>query len=90
MLRADISPEASKFISGLDFKRQSQILRKIDQLCANPTSGDTRALVGFDFNRTRCEEYRIISRVKSGELQIALIGRRHDNEVYHELKKLME
>jgi mRNA interferase RelE/StbE len=90
MLRIDISRRAEKFIETLPAKQKRQITAKILELASNPQPHDSIQVKGFpQFRRTSVGEYRIIYFVKdSVVLVVVLAGRRNDDDIYKQLKRL--
>ena len=79
------------FLKGLQPKISAQIARKIFALNLDPLPSDSKALVGYPNHfRVDIGEYRIVySYVPSDDLvQIILVGKRNDDEVYKRLKRL--
>lgn len=90
MLKIDISKRAVKFIDSLTAKQKKQITTKIIELSNNPEPHDSIQVKGFPyFRRTSVGEYRIIYQVDNKIiLIIVLVGRRNDDDVYKQLKRL--
>jgi mRNA interferase RelE/StbE len=90
MLKIDISKRAVKFIESLPAKQKKQITTKIIELSNNPEPQDSIQIKGFpQFRRTSVGEYRIIYKVDNKIiLVIILVGRRNDDDVYKQLKRL--
>lgn len=90
MLRIEISKRAEKFIETLPAKQKRQISAKIIELASNPQPHDSIQVKGFpQFRRTSVGEYRIIYHVKESiVLVIVLVGRRNDDDVYKQMKRL--
>ena len=88
MLKINISRQAKKF---LKIKRQpkinKQIANKICELRVNPKPQDSSDLTGYPFKRVDAGEYRIIYIVENDILEILIIGKRNDDEVYKVLKR---
>ena len=90
MLKVDISKRSEKFIRTLPPKQKRQITTKIIELCSNPEPHDSSKLKGYDqYRRADIGEYRIVYYVRDSVLLIVvLIGRRNDDDVYRQLKRL--
>ena len=90
MLNLDISKRAVKFIESLPPKQKKQITTKIIELRNNPEPHDSIQVKGYShFRRTSVGEYRIIYQVQNNILLvIVLVGRRNDDDVYKQLKRL--
>jgi mRNA interferase RelE/StbE len=80
----NLSDDAIKFIQKMQPKHARQVLLKIIALCRNPNPPDSIALKGSpeSYRRADSGEYRIIYRVDGDSLEIHLIGKRNDDEVY--------
>ena len=87
MLSLDLTRQAKDFLDQLDPKRFRQVVRKILSLMENPKPADSKPLQGYSFSRADIGEYRIVYRVESGCLKVALIDKRNDDEVYKKLNR---
>lgn len=89
MLKIDIWHEAEDFIETLVAKHQRQIGAKIVALAENPTPQRSKTLEGFPLlRRIPSGNYRIVYFISGSVLNIVLIGKRGDDEVYRRLKRL--
>ncbi|MBK9039036.1 MAG: type II toxin-antitoxin system RelE/ParE family toxin [Bdellovibrionales bacterium] len=90
MLKIEITRRADKFIESLPAKQKRQITTKILELRNNPEPHDSIQIKGFSqYRRTSVGEYRIIYQVQDNILLvIVLVGRRNDDDVYKQLKRL--
>jgi len=90
MLKIEISKRAEKFIRTLPVKQKRQITGKILDLRTNPEPHDSIKLKGYDqYRRTDIGEYRIIYFVRDFVvLVIFLAGKRNDDDIYKQLKRL--
>ena len=88
MLILVLGKKAREFLSKLPPKQYTQIEAKLLQLRQNPFPQDWKHLKGFEWNRVDVGEYRIIYMAQKGILDVPLIGKRNDNEVYKQLKRL--
>lgn len=91
MLDIDISIKAQTFLGKIPRKHAEQIVKKIDQLAAEPNSVPSKQLKGYpEFRRIRAGEYRVIYRIKNETLVLYVIrvGKRNDGEVYEGLDNL--
>lgn len=90
MLKIEISKWAEKFIRKLPAKQARQIAVKISELRSSPEPHDSQRLKGYDqFRRVDVGEYRMVYFVReSVVLIIVLVGKRNDDEVYKQLKRL--
>lgn len=90
MLKIEISKRAEKLIRTLSAKQKRQITGKILDLRTNPEPHDSIKLKGYEqYRRTDIGEYRIIYFVRdSVVLVIFLAGKRNDDDIYKQLKRL--
>ncbi len=92
MPKLDGLGQALDFLKGLQPKIAAQIAKKIFALNLDPLPSDSKALVGYpSYFRVDIGEYRIVySYVPSDDLvQIILVDKRDDDEVYKRLKRLL-
>lgn len=77
------------FIEKMQPKHARQVLLKILALCADPEPQDSLRLEGSaeGYRRADSGEYRIIYRVEGDSLEIYLIGKRNDDEVYRQFSR---
>ncbi|AOY79602.1 type II toxin-antitoxin system RelE/ParE family toxin [Moorena producens JHB] len=88
MLRVNLSRQAAKFIKKLSTNKHArQIATKITELRKNPYPPDSIKLKGYSYYRTDNGEYRIVYQVQEEILEILLIDKRNDDEVYKQLKR---
>lgn len=81
---------ALSFVKGLPPKHVAQLARRIFALADNPLPTDSHKLAGFaGLHRIDVGEYRIVYRILASEdvVDICVIGKRNDDEVYKELKR---
>jgi mRNA interferase RelE/StbE len=80
----DLSRDATDFIMKMQPKHVGQLLMKIFGLCTDPKPPDSIQLKGSaeGYRRADSGEYRIIYRIEGDVLEIHLIGKRNDDEVY--------
>ena len=88
MLRIDLAKRVEKFQQRLPAKHRRQIAERILALAVEPAAQDAKALQGSEFRRADSGEYRIVYRLVGAVQQIALVGKRNDDEVYRQLKRL--
>jgi mRNA interferase RelE/StbE len=80
------------FIRGLSPKVSAQIAKKVLPLNIEPRPQDSQDLRGYlGFYRVDSGEYRIIYRFTPEEdlVEIILVGKRNDDEVYAQFKRWM-
>jgi len=89
MLKLKISNRAEKFLRGLPAKHQRQISSKILELKQIGHLSDSIKLKGERWYRTDSGEYRIIYDIEDDcLLMVVIIGKRNDDDVYKQLKRL--
>ena len=88
MPRIDLSKQAADFLRGLGAKQARQIAEKLQQLGVDPASLPSEALKGYSpMRRLKSEESRIIFAVEADVVQIRLVGKRNDDEIYKALER---
>jgi len=89
MLVLKPSKAAVRFIQDLPAKQFRQIWLKVLGLLTEPFPNDSSKLQGYDFYRVDFGEYRIIYQVVDNTtLDLILIGKRNDDAVYKQLKRI--
>lgn len=70
-------------------KHKAQLEAKIEGLCRNPFPGDCKKMSDrIDRYRVDCGEYRIVYRVSVEYIDVLIVGKRNDGEVYKQEKRL--
>jgi len=89
MLVLKLSKDVLKFLQGIERKHAGQLALKILSLLNNPHAPDVKQLRGAmsDYLRADMGEYRLIFRIVEDELQVILVGKRNDDEVYQEIRR---
>ena len=88
MLRIDLSRQAAAFLEGLAAKQARQIAERLLALAEDPERAPTEPMKGYaPMRRMRSGEYRIIYAVDGDLLQVRLIGKRNDDEIYKALER---
>jgi mRNA interferase RelE/StbE len=80
-------------LAGLQPKHAGQIARKIIALGEHPIPSDSQSLKGYaDLRRIDIGEYRIVYSYneKNDLVEIILVGKRNDDEIYRRLKRMYE
>ena len=54
---------------------------------AEPYPHDAAQLTGYPFHRVDVGEYRIVYRATETEIELLLVGKRNDDEIYKQLKR---
>lgn len=88
MLKINISRKVAKYLKKLPPKQAKQALKKIMALRETPFPNDSKKLVNYSFHRVDIGEYRLIYYVKKNVLNLVLLGKRNDGEIYKKLKRL--
>jgi len=79
---------ARKFLRKLDPRQFKQVVTKIIDLAKEPHPHDSEQLNGFvDFYRADIGEYRILYKIESETLNVPIVSKRNDSEVYKQLKR---
>jgi mRNA interferase RelE/StbE len=81
------------FLKGLQPKIAAQIAKKVLALNIEPLPNDSKQLKGYPgFYRVDSGEYRIVYRFQPDEdlVEVILVGKRNDDEVYQQLKQLLD
>ena len=89
MKKPDLSRRSRKFLDSLPPKQFRQVVNKIFALMEDPEPPDSKVLAGFPYRRADIGEYRIIYRIEGDILKVTLIGKRNDDEIYRELRRLL-
>lgn len=74
-------------------KIAAQIAKKVLALNVEPLPADSKELKGYrGYYRVDSGEYRIVYRFKVDEdlVEVILVGKRNDDEVYKKLRRLLE
>jgi len=89
MPEPDVWPEVRKFILAMQPKHARQVLMRILELCRSPFPQDAKGIRGSqgEYLRVDSGEYRIVYRVVGAILEIPIVGKRNDDEVYKEMKR---
>jgi mRNA interferase RelE/StbE len=92
MAKLDGLGSVLEFLIGLSPKISNQIAKKVLDLNIDPRPNDSENLKGYPgFYRIDSGEYRIIYRFTPAEdlVEIVLVGKRNDDEVYEQFRRLM-
>lgn len=84
MTALKITKSAAKFWDGLDAKQYKQVGKAIIGLLNDPKPHDSQVLKGArnDERRVDVGEYRIIYVIAEEKIEVLIIGKRNDDEVY--------
>jgi mRNA interferase RelE/StbE len=80
------------FLKGLQPKIAAQIAKKVLALNVDPLPNDSKQLIGYPgYYRVDSGEYRIVYNFNPDEdlVEIILVGKRNDDEVYKKLERLL-
>lgn len=80
------------FLQGLQPKIAAQIAKEVMALNVDPLPADSKELTGYPgYYRITSGEYRIIYRFQADEdlVELILVGKRNDDEVYKQLKRVL-
>lgn len=80
------------FLNGLQPKIAAQIAKKVLALNVDPLPSDSEQLSGYQgYYRVDSGEYRIVYRFVPEEdlVEVILVGKRNDDDVYKRLKRLL-
>jgi len=80
------------FLNGLQPKIAAQIAKKVLALNVDPLPADSEQLSGHQgYYRVDSGEYRIVYRFSPDEdlVEVILVGKRNDDDVYKRLKRLL-
>ncbi|WP_199247185.1 type II toxin-antitoxin system RelE/ParE family toxin [[Phormidium] sp. ETS-05] len=81
------------FLKSLQPKIAAQIAKKVLELNLDPLPADAKQLTGYPgLYRVDSGEYRIVYRFnpEADLVEVILVGKRNDDEVYKKLKRLFE
>ena len=84
----DLSRQAAAFLEALPVKQARQIAEKLQKLASDPEALPSELLKGYSpMRRLRAGEYRIIFTVDERTIQVRLIGKRNDDDIYKALER---
>lgn len=92
MAKLDGLESVLDFLQGLQPKIAAQIAKKVLYLNVNPLPTDSKELKGYSgYYRVDSGEYRIVYRFNADEdlVEVILVGKRNDDEVYKKLERLL-
>jgi mRNA interferase RelE/StbE len=87
----DLSRQAERFLRDLPTKQARQIAEKLLALRIDPLSQSSEQLRGYaPMRRLRAGEFRIIFAVCDAVIQVRLIGKRNDDDIYKMLERSLK
>ncbi|MFN9053469.1 MAG: type II toxin-antitoxin system RelE family toxin [Pseudanabaena sp.] len=89
MLKVNLSRQAAKRLKKLSEKHAKQVATKITELISNPYPLYSLKLIVYPYHSADIGEYRIVYFVEEQTLEILLIEKRNDDEVYKQLKRII-
>ena len=88
MYAINLSQQAAAFLESLPAKQARQIAERLQSLANDPQALPSELLKGYSpMRRLRAGEYRIIYTVDEQTLQVRLIGKRNDDDIYKALER---
>ena len=88
MLDLDLDSRAQRFMDKLPSKHARQIMHRLLALLENSQPQDSKRLKQSIYSRVDSGEYRIAYKVIGNKIYVPLIGKRNDDEVYRQLRRL--
>ncbi len=92
MAKLDGLETVLSFLKKLPPKIAAQIAKKVMALNIDPLPADSKALKGYPgYYRVDSGEYRVIYRFTTSDdlVEVILVGKRNDDEVYKQLDRLL-
>lgn len=87
MREIKLTKQAQKFITHLPPKQKRQIASRVLLLAQDVQPVDSKKLIGYDYFRVDCGEYRIIYQYDETSVFVYIIGKRNDSDVYRRLER---
>lgn len=88
MRKLDLAVRAHRFLEALPPKQFRQVASAALALLREPYPHDSSKLHGHPYQRIDVGEYRIVYRAGNDVVQVVLLGKRNDDEVYRQLGRL--
>lgn len=91
-MKLEITKQAKKALAALDAKQYKQVGTAVIGLLSNPEPHDSAVLKNASRGERRIDvgEYRIIYSLADDTVEVLVIGKRNDDEVYDIWKRMME
>lgn len=93
MVKLDGLETVLDFLKGLQPKIAAQIAKKVLALNVDPLPTDSKQLSGYSgYYRVDSGEYRIVYRFNPNQdlVEVILVGKRNDDDVYKRLERLLK
>jgi mRNA interferase RelE/StbE len=91
MRKIEFSRQAERFLRDAPSKHAKHIIGRIQGLAMDEKTGQTSELKGYaPMRRLKSDEYRVIYEISENRIQIIVVGKRNDDEVYQMLKRFLE
>ncbi|QQR65226.1 type II toxin-antitoxin system RelE/ParE family toxin [Candidatus Kaiserbacteria bacterium] len=87
MHQIKLHKQVAKFVVGLPPKQQRQIAAALISLQENNLPQDAKKLQGYPYYRIDCGEYRIIYNWDDVMINVYVIGKRNDGDVYRKFQR---
>ena len=88
MLAIDLSRQAAAFLEGWPSKQARLVAERIQALAIDHSALPSELLRGYaPMRRLRAGEFRIIYAIVDEVVQVRLIGKRNDDEIYKALER---
>ena len=89
MKQLRMTKSAVDLLNTLPPKHHKPVVTQLFRLLSVPYPTDSKKLTGYkELMRVNCGEYRIIYRVEEETVNVPLIGKWNDNEIYKLLERL--
>ena len=89
MLKIKTSKRAAQVLKRVPPKHGRQLIARIEELARKTDAPDVRPVSGHPpYLRVTAGEYRIIYHIEGDTLYVEIIGKRNDDEVYRQLRRL--
>ncbi len=85
-MKLNLTKKAKTFLEKLPPKQFKQVANTIFKLMSNPEPHDSKKLKGHPLRRVDIGEYRVVYSTKNDTLNVFVVGKRNDGEVYRNLK----
>jgi mRNA interferase RelE/StbE len=91
MRKINLSKQAAAYLKQLPAKHARQIIEKLELVIEDAEKPPSEILRGYaPMCRLRAGEYRIVFLVEDDVIQVRLIGKRNDDEIYKALERSLK